>query len=122
MGLIESDDSGKYFSKVPQNRKIGKAKSLVIVVGDMTEIRPIGAQAQKRGIILSGVIESDDSGKYFSKCREIVKSGKQSPRNFSGLKSDRNPTDMGRKLKMWNSPKWGSSKVTILRNTSQKVP
>ena len=79
MGLIESDDSGKYFSKVPQNRKIGKAKSLVIVVGDMAEIRLIGAQAQKREIILSGVIESDDSGKYFSKMPRNRKIGKAKP-------------------------------------------
>ena len=58
------------FQNSAVNRKIGKAKSLVIVAaggGDMAEIRPIGAQGRKWEIHINGIIESDDSGNAFQK-------------------------------------------------------
>ena len=72
-----------------------KRKALVIVVGEnLTEIRPIGAQAQNGKFSKMGLIESGDYGKYFSKkCRKIGKA--KALVIVAGGESGRNPTDRG---------------------------
>ena len=56
------------FKIMSRNRKIGKAKALVIVAGEnQTEIHPLWGGLSKNGNSQNGIIRSGDSGKYFPK-------------------------------------------------------
>ena len=109
-GTCEVVILGNTFQKSAVNRKIGKSEALVIVVGgNLTEFRLIGAQAQKWEIPKMGLIESDDYGKYFSKkFRKIVTSGKQKPLVIVAVENLTEIRPIGGKAQKWEIPQNGA--------------
>ena len=75
MGIARSGDSGKYFSgNTRKVVKLEKWESLVIVVGgNLAEIRPLLTIGQKYRKFKMGIIRSGDSGKYFPKSDDYGK-------------------------------------------------
>ena len=115
---------GNIFQKSSVNRKSEKRKIPRNYSRRKSDGNPTdrGRKLKNGKFPKMGLIESDDSGKYFSKkCRKIVKLEKRKP--IVIVVGENQPEIRpigGASSKMGNSPKWGSSKVVILGNTFRK--